>query len=294
MPKKKKVKSSKKGGKRLRTSRKKKTTLEVKIEKFCADEEKYIEFLKRSNFWITENIGQLKSLLHQTVHYSDTNFTYDDFKAAVLSLNCPFTKLEIDVITRLLDQDKNGFIEYEDLATSLTNLSLKDGTLRALEIEKIQKSERGWTVCKFHCLNCINICDSPLHFERLVPLNTFTEGLISIIRQETLLWLPQISIFVSANEEPDSELQPEFMLSDYDIKSGSKYDAPSLDLFYRSTGRILRNDSCVNEVHIMPEEIQADPILWSKLVIENIKFQEKSTKYNKLLATLDHDKNVFA
>ncbi|VDP94835.1 unnamed protein product [Trichobilharzia regenti] len=118
--------------------------------------------------------------------------------------------------------------------------------------------------------------------------------LISELGQETLLWLPQISIFVSANEEPDSELQPEFMLSDYDIKSGSKYDAPSLDLFYRSTGRILRNDSCVNEVHIMPEEIQADPILWSKLVIENIKFQEKSTKYNKLLATLDHDKNVFA
>ncbi|CAH8657178.1 unnamed protein product [Schistosoma bovis] len=201
MPRKKKVKSGKKRGKRLKTSRKK-TVLEAKIDKFCADEEKYIDFLKRSNLWIKCHAEQLKNLLHLTAHYSDLNFTYDDFKAALLSLKCPFTKFEIDVITRLLDKNKNGFIDYQDLTCSLTKLSLEDGTLKELSIERIAKSDRGSVICKFNCLNCINIHESPLHFEQLVPLNTYTEGLVNIIRHKTLLWLPKISIFLSVNAEP--------------------------------------------------------------------------------------------
>ncbi|CAH8638214.1 unnamed protein product [Heterobilharzia americana] len=288
-------KSNKKGSKRLKISRKKrKTILEIKIDKFCSDEEKYADFLKRSSMWMTQNEEQLRSLLHLTVQYSDINFTYDDFKAALLSLNCPFTKLELDVITRLLDRDKNGFIEYEDLASSLISLSIKDGALKIKNIEKIEKSERGWVVCKFHCLNCINIHDSPLHFERIIQLNTFTEGLVSMIRQETLLWLPKISIFLSANEEPESELQTELMLSDYDLKSGAKYDAPQLDLFYRPIGKVLSNDSCTDKLSDVGETLQADPILWSKLVTENTKFHEKSIKFEKLLILLNSNQNASA
>lgn len=66
--------------------------LEAKIDKFCADEEKYIDFLKRSNLWIKCHAEQLKNLLHLTAHYSDLNFTYDDFKAGLFVfyyiLNC--------------------------------------------------------------------------------------------------------------------------------------------------------------------------------------------------------------
>ncbi|KAK4474430.1 hypothetical protein MN116_001586 [Schistosoma mekongi] len=290
----KKVKSEKKRSKRPRTSRKKKTVLEAKIEKFCSDEEKYTDFLKRSNLWIVCYADQLKSLLHLTVHYSDVHFTYDDFKAALLSLNCPFTKFEIDVITRLLDKNKNGFIEYQDLSSSLTKLSLQDGSLKEFNIERIAKSERGSIICKFHCLNCINVRDTPLHFEQLIPLNTFTEGLVSIIRHETLLWLPKISIFLSANEEPESELLPELMLSDYNIKSGAKYDAPKVDLFYKPTGQILSNDHYTVALLGVVDTLQSDPILWSKLVTENIKFQENVSKKIKLLSNIDSKTNPFA
>ncbi|CAH8655954.1 unnamed protein product [Schistosoma margrebowiei] len=287
MPKKKKGKSGKKRGKRLKTSRKKKTVLEAKIDKFCADEEKYIDFLKRSNLWIKCHAEQLKNLLHLTAHYSDLNFTYDDFKAALLSLKCPFTKFEIDVITRLLDKNKNGFIEYQDLTCSLTKLSLEDGTLKELSIERIAKSDRGSVICKFNCLNCMNIHESPLHFEQLVPLNTYTEGLVNIIRHKTLLWLPKISIFLSVNAEPASELLPELMLSDYDIKSGAKYDAPKLDLFYKPTGQILSNNHYTVELLDTVNTLQSDPVLWSKLVTENIKFQETLSHNFQLLANID-------
>ncbi|CAH8287119.1 unnamed protein product [Schistosoma haematobium] len=277
MPRKKKVKSGKKRGKRLKNSRKKKTVLEAKIDKFCADEEKYIDFLKRSNLWIKCHAEQLKNLLHLTAHYSDLNFTYDDFKATLLSLKCPFTKFEIDVITRLLDKNKNGFIDYQDLTCSLTKLSLEDGTLKELSIERIAKSDRGSVICKFNCLNCINI----------------HESLVNIIRHKTLLWLPKISIFLSVNAEPASELLSELMLSDYDIKSGAKYDAPKLDLFYKPTGQILSNDHYTVELLDTVDTLQSDPVLWSKLVTENIKFQETSPHNFQLLANIDSSINPF-
>ncbi|XP_018654854.1 hypothetical protein Smp_017870 [Schistosoma mansoni] len=254
MPKKKKVKSGKNRGKRLKTSRKKKTVLEAKIDKFCADEEKYADFLKRSNLWIKCHAEQIKSLLHLTAHYSDFNFTYDDFKAG---------------------------------------LFLEDGTLKGLNIERIAKSDRGSVICKFNCLNCMNIHESPLHFEQLVPLNTFTEGLVNIIRHKTLLWLPKISIFLSVNAESESELLPELMLSDYDIKSGAKYDAPKLDLFYKPTGQILSSDHYTVELFDTVETLQSDPVLWSKLVTENIKFQETSSHNVQLLANIDSSINPF-
>ncbi|CAH8570467.1 unnamed protein product [Schistosoma turkestanicum] len=257
--------------------------LEAKINEFCADEEKYIDFLNRSNLWMKSNAEQLENLLHSTVQYSSFNFTYDDFKAALSSLNCPFTKFEIDVITRLLDRNKNGFIDYDDLTCSLTELSLENGSLKKLNIDRIEKSDRGSVICKFNCLNCLNVLECPLHFEKLISLNTFTEGLISIIRHETLLWLPKISIFLSANAQPESELLPELMLSDYDIKSGAIYDPPKLDLFYQITGQVLSDDHYTIEILDTLDTLQADAVLWSKLVLENIKFQENVPQNVKLL-----------
>lgn len=95
------------------------------------------------------------------------------------------------------------------------------------------------------------------------------------------------------NAEPASELLSELMLSDYDIKSGAKYDAPKLDLFYKPTGQILSNDHYTVELLDTVDTLQSDPVLWSKLVTENIKFQETSPHNFQLLANIDSSINPF-
>ncbi|KER18750.1 hypothetical protein T265_15847, partial [Opisthorchis viverrini] len=115
----------------------KKTKFEMELEKYQSIPGKYRELLDSVNLWMDEHVEELIKLLKLHVSYSPDQTSYDDFEAgtfcslrdlpgflftAVVSMSFPFTKLEIRIIMRLFDHDRDGMIRFDDLNTRLSYL----------------------------------------------------------------------------------------------------------------------------------------------------------------------------
>ncbi|CAL8105316.1 unnamed protein product [Calicophoron daubneyi] len=195
---------------------------------------------------------------------------------ALYTLNFPFSRLEIHMILLLLDKDKDGFIEFEDLGSSLNQLRMLEEAKTKPPIPTIATPDRGWIKGKFYCLNCLEDANHPYHFEEMFPANTFSEGVVNIIRRHTKLCTPSIKVNQSSDEKKESELTTGLMLTDQGLEGGDEWNPKEATFYYRPSGYIASEWSPTNIPDFMA--LAHDPILWSKMISEIMLYEERVEK----------------
>ncbi|KAF6774152.1 hypothetical protein AHF37_06511 [Paragonimus kellicotti] len=197
-------------------------------------------------------------------------------------MSFPFNKLEIQIISLLYDSDRDGFINLDDLQTSLNELRLRELATSKQEDSKILIADRGWILGRFFCLSCLDVATHPFHFERLFPLNTYTEGVASIIRSHTGLCTPTIDIYLSSTEQREHKLQPNMMLTDQQLDGGDEWSPIEVAFYYRPASYLPSDWSPNSGPDFM--SVAHDPLLWSKMIVEVSRYEERMQRHMSLLS----------
>lgn len=277
-------KAKTKGSKKKRSGKSKKvkkTKFEIAVEKYRKVPGRYQAFLKAVDAWFSQHREEFVNILKLHISYSSDLASYDDFRAGLTDMNFPFNKLEIQMISLLYDSDRDGFINLDDLDISLNELRLKEEAANKQDIPKIVTEDRGWILGCFYCLSCLEIATHPFHFERLFPLNTYTEGVANIIKNQTGLCTPTIDIYLSPAAELENKLEPKTMLTDQDIIGGDEWAPTEVGFYYRPAGYPPSPWS----PGYFPDfiSVEHDPLLWSKMTIELARYDERVQRQMSLL-----------
>ncbi|KAA3675952.1 uncharacterized protein DEA37_0012842 [Paragonimus westermani] len=280
----KKMKGKSEGTKKKRsgkTRKVKKSKLEIAVENYRKVPRRYQALLTAVDAWFSQHLEEFVSLLRLHISYSSDHASYDDFKAGLVDMKFPFNKLEIQMISLLYDSDRDGFINLDDLQTSLNELRLRELATSKQEDPKILISDRGWILGRFFCLSCLDIATHPFHFERLLPLNTYTEGVANVIRSHTALCTPTIDIYLSSTEQCEHKLQPNMMLTDQQLNGGNEWSPIEVAFYYRPASYLPSEWSPNSLPDFM--SVAHDPLLWSEMTVEVARYEKQMQRHMSLL-----------
>lgn len=90
--------------------------LEADIALFETSRDLHEAFIVRINLWIREYRSRAIDLFRKFDADGDGTLSYDEFHAGMRDLNAPCSTLELHVLTKLLDTDHNGQLDYHEFA----------------------------------------------------------------------------------------------------------------------------------------------------------------------------------
>ncbi|THD24872.1 hypothetical protein D915_004385 [Fasciola hepatica] len=277
--------TKKKVGEKGSKTRVKKTKLELSIEKYMKVPGKYKELMNAVDKWLCTYRDELIDLLKLQSNYTQACVTYDDFKAALICLEFPFTKLEIHLITMLLDRNMEGFIYFTELANSLNSLRLEKESESGALPSPLISGDRGWVLGCFYCITCLVKDNHPFHFKQLLPLNTYTEGIVEIIRRHTKLCTPTIQVYLDQSATESSVLKEQVMLTDRGLNGGPEWSPTEVQFYYRPGG-FSPSDWSPTPLHDFLR-VAYDPLLWSQMVFDEMRHEERVRRQLNALSLQD-------
>ncbi|VDP90043.1 unnamed protein product [Echinostoma caproni] len=217
-----------------------KTKLELSINKYLNTPGKYKELMCAADKWLTKYRDELVDLLKLHSNYTQDCVTYDDFKAGTF---------------------RSGEQLLEKEAESQTIPS------------PLLSQDRGWILGYFHCITCLVLENHPFHFQQLLPLNTYTEGVIEIIRRHTRLCTPTIHVYLEESASESSALAKQLMLTDQGLVGGPEWSPTEVHFYYRPGGYAQSDWSPTPLCDFL--RVAHDPLLWSQMILDGIAHEER-------------------
>ncbi|PVD21297.1 hypothetical protein C0Q70_19469 [Pomacea canaliculata] len=255
------TKRKKKGKKRTpRLSRSEKALekLEKATEKLKEDHIFYDRFINRMHRWLIDIAPKAMELFKKIDMEGEGAVTTDEFKSGMFDLHVPLTRVELHLLTRLLDADNSGEVDYTQLDRGL-ELARETYTIQRdteAESEMLVLTRRKFPSCpcckmsivepnqepypKFIALELRMVTfdgakDYPGHFEVLVHSHILVCGLIQIIIEETQIASTKLAIFRDRTRSRESLLPPHLTLRECGFIGDSQNTPEESVLFYDYT-----------------------------------------------------------
>lgn len=113
-------KSGKKKKKRKTRTKREQEKLEKSVKKIQQDEDAMDNFVTKVNKWLCRHLPAV-FLLFDTFDSNGTGFlSYRQFKTGLVELSIPCNKVEIHLLTQMLDEEKTNLIDYQKLTHGIT------------------------------------------------------------------------------------------------------------------------------------------------------------------------------
>ncbi|XP_048411466.1 uncharacterized protein LOC125463795 [Stegostoma tigrinum] len=93
--------------------------LEKASTRFQSNSKEYEQFLNRMDNWLKTNHQQAMKLFSMYDRIGNGILQYDEFKLGMRDLKIPCVEAQLHILTKLLDQDNNGTIDYTELGAGL-------------------------------------------------------------------------------------------------------------------------------------------------------------------------------
>ncbi|XP_022103410.1 uncharacterized protein LOC110986092 isoform X3 [Acanthaster planci] len=251
----KKGKKKKKGGakKKVNKAEKAKEKLEKACELMTSQTDLYQNFLDRMDRWIVANKHKAVELFKRFDRNGDGVLTYDEFKSGMLDLDAPCNALELHVLAKRLDKDKNETIDYVEFSKGLsfcTDEEETDGTEKHPPLEITKEVLEECPSCKLGLwkpyaekypkyvyiylkfVTFDNLRSYPGHFSVIVHSHLTVFGLLEIIKERTDLGTTKLRIFSDKSRDASCLLLPDKTLEQCGIQGGTRSKPEETVLYY--------------------------------------------------------------
>lgn len=254
-------KKGKKKKKKVKMSKSEKAheKLEKSIGKLKENHVYYDNFISRMHQWLVDIAPCAIELFKKMDLDGEGAVTTDEFKSGMFDLNVPLTKVELHLLTRLLDADDTGEIDYTHLQEGLEFSREVYDVERTAELDSqmLLLTKRKFPPCPCCKMSIIEptlepnpkyislelrmvtfdgFKDYPGHIELLVHSHIPIYGLIQLIIQETQITSSKLAIFRDRTRSRESLLPPSLSLRELGFVGGdSRSNAEELVLFYDYT-----------------------------------------------------------
>ncbi|KAL8578684.1 hypothetical protein ACOMHN_045673 [Nucella lapillus] len=251
-------KKGKKKKKKLSKSEKAHEKLEAAIFQLKEDEGYFSSFVERMHSWLVGVAPVATELYRKMDPDGEGAVTTEEFKAGLFDLKVPLTSLEVHLMTRLLDPDDAGEVDYTQLKQGLQlareNLILdKDAEYDSLVLEVTRTKFPPCPCCKMsivppftepypryisldlRMVTFESFKDYPGHLDLMVHAHLPVCGLIQMIVDITQITSTKIAVFRDRSRSRESLLPPKSTLQDCGFVGDSRSDPEEVVLFYDYT-----------------------------------------------------------
>ncbi|XP_076470942.1 microtubule-actin cross-linking factor 1, isoforms 6/7-like isoform X2 [Babylonia areolata] len=251
-------KKGKKKKKKLTKSEKAHEKLEKAILKLKEDEAYFDNFIDRMHCWLVDVAPVAAELYSKMDTDGEGAVTTDEFKAGLFDLNVPLTAVETHLLTRLLDPDDAGEVDYTQLSHGLQlaretfNMD-RDMEFESLVLETTRRKFPACPCCKMSIVEPFveqyprfislelrmvtfdSFKDYPGHLDLLVHAHLPVCRLIQMIIEETQITSSKIAIFRDRTRSRESLLPPKSTLQECGFLGDSRNDPEEVLLYYDYT-----------------------------------------------------------
>ncbi|XP_041076117.1 uncharacterized protein LOC121295495 isoform X2 [Polyodon spathula] len=210
-----KKKKKKKKQQKLTKEEKKLAKLEKASKEFQSNTDEYERFLDRMDMWIRDH-HRLAMQLFTAYDKSGTGtLSSEDFQLGMKDLGIPCVEVQLHILTKLLDHNNNGSIDYVELGTGL------------------QKAR--FLFVKLWLITFDNVKSHPGHFEEVVRSSIKVYGLIKRIREYVGIESTKLKIFKDKTCSQQSFLPPDQSLEECGFVGGPRQSPYLATLYYDYT-----------------------------------------------------------
>ncbi|ESO96927.1 hypothetical protein LOTGIDRAFT_159681 [Lottia gigantea] len=249
-------------GKKKKKGKKKKMTkseralakLEKAVDKIREDEVHYDHLITRINQWLIEISPKAIPLFSKIDVTGDGILTYEEFKSGMFDLNIPLNKTELHLLTKLLDKDDSGEIDYTEFTKGLQHVRKE-----SIELEKDKDevslilSERKPIPCPcckmgvwqpyrekhpryvlvdMRLVTFDSFKEHPGHISVLVHSHLSVYGLIEILVQQTHVLSTKLAVFINKTRNLEAMLPVDSSLEDCGYFGNTKESPQEVTLYY--------------------------------------------------------------
>ncbi|XP_038634104.1 uncharacterized protein LOC119953668 isoform X3 [Scyliorhinus canicula] len=179
---------------------------------FRSNIKEYEFFLNRMDNWLKTHHQQAMEIFCKYDRIGNGILQYDEFKLGMRDLNIPCAETQLHILTKLLDPDDNGTIDYVELGAGL---------------DKAQ-----YISLVLHIITFNNMQSHPGHFQEVIFSHMKVSGLIDRIQERTGIASTRLRVFKDQSCSTESLLPLELSLEECGFHGGPHQSPPAVLLYY--------------------------------------------------------------